>query len=218
MTKPLQTYESPGITVTFDPNLCKHTGVCLRGLPAVFDVARKPWIRPELASATDVAAQVARCPSGALQFRLTDATAETEVIRTGPIEIRFRLQAAQTAGNMTMFEFLVPAGARVPVPHSHDAFDETVYGLAGVTTWVLDGHQVRVGPGDVLFIPRGHVHHFANLEAEDARELSVIVPGLLGPAYFREIAEVVNAAGPPNVERIMEVMRRHGLRPAPPVK
>jgi len=117
-----------------------------------------------------------------------------------------------------MFEFRVPANARVPVPHSHDAFDETVYGLDGITTWVLDGRQAPVGPGDVLFIPRGHVHHFANLEAQDARELSVITPGLLGPDYFREIAAVVNVSGPPNVERIMEIMRRHGLRPASPAQ
>ena len=70
MDKPLQTYEAPGITVTFDPNLCRHTGVCLRGLPEVFDVKRKRWVRPELAPAEAVAAQVARCPSGALQVRL----------------------------------------------------------------------------------------------------------------------------------------------------
>ena len=148
---------------------------------------------------------------------MMDSTTGIDVIRAGQIEIRFRLQAAQTAGSLTMFEFLLPVGGRVPVPHSHDAFDETVYGLAGVTTWILDGRQVRVGPGEVLFIPRGLVHHFANLDTQDARELSVIVPGLLGPEYFREIAEVVNAAGPPNVERIADVMRRHGLRPAPPV-
>lgn len=71
MSKPLQTYEAPGIVVTFDPNICRHTGVCVRGLPAVFDVQRKRWVRPELASPEDVAAQVARCPSGALQYRLT---------------------------------------------------------------------------------------------------------------------------------------------------
>jgi quercetin dioxygenase-like cupin family protein len=142
--------------------------------------------------------------------------AANEVIRAGPIEIRFWLQAVQTAGSLTMFEFLVPAHARVPVPHSHEAFDETVYGLDGVLSWVLDGRQVRVGPGDVLFIPRGQVHGFENHGTENARELSVITPGLLGPEFFREIAAVLNAGGPPNVERVMEVMRRHGLRPAPP--
>ena len=141
-----------------------------------------------------------------------------EVISLGQIEIRFRLDAVQTGGGMTMFEFIVPSQARVPVPHLHEAFDETVYGLDGVMTWVLDDRKIRVGPGDVLFIPRGHVHHFANLEAEEARELSVITPGLLGPEYFRDIAEVMNAGGPPNVEKIMEVMRNHGLRPVLPAK
>ena len=67
--KRLQTYETPAITVTFDPSLCTHAAACVRGLPAVFDVSRKRWIRPELATAAEVAAQVGRCPSGALQFR-----------------------------------------------------------------------------------------------------------------------------------------------------
>ena len=71
MGKPPQTYEAPGIVVTFDPNLCRHSGVCVRGLPSVFDVSRKRWVRPEFATPAEVAEQVARCPSGALQSRLT---------------------------------------------------------------------------------------------------------------------------------------------------
>lgn len=137
-----------------------------------------------------------------------------DVIQVGELEIRFRLEAGETAGSLTMFEFTVPAGGRVPVPHSHDAFDETVYGLDGVMTWTLDGQTVRVGPGEVLFIPRGHVHQFVNLETHAVRTLSVITPGLLGPDYFRDIAAVLAAGGPPDIERIKEVMRRHGLRPA----
>jgi uncharacterized Fe-S cluster protein YjdI len=69
MTKRLQTYETPEITVTFDPNVCTHSATCIRGLPAVFDIREKRWVRPERAPAADVAAQVARCPSGALQFK-----------------------------------------------------------------------------------------------------------------------------------------------------
>jgi uncharacterized Fe-S cluster protein YjdI len=68
--KRLQTYETPEIVVTFDPNACCHSGVCVRGLPAVFDVNRKRWVRPEAATAAEVAAQIERCPSGALQFKL----------------------------------------------------------------------------------------------------------------------------------------------------
>jgi uncharacterized Fe-S cluster protein YjdI len=68
--KPLQTYETPEIVVTFDPNLCTHSGRCVRGLPAVFDVRRRDWIHADAAPAAEIAAQVARCPSGALQARL----------------------------------------------------------------------------------------------------------------------------------------------------
>ncbi|HEV8357774.1 MAG TPA: (4Fe-4S)-binding protein [Gemmatimonadales bacterium] len=67
MPKRLQVYETPEITVTFDPAVCIHSGNCVRGLPAVFDVRRKRWVRPEAASADEVEAQIARCPSGALK-------------------------------------------------------------------------------------------------------------------------------------------------------
>jgi len=69
-SKRLQTFETDEIVVTFDPAVCVHSAICLRGLPAVFDVNRKRWVRPEAASAAEVAAQVERCPSGALHYRL----------------------------------------------------------------------------------------------------------------------------------------------------
>ena len=112
-----------------------------------------------------------------------------------------------------MFEYLIPVNARVPVAHSHETFDETIYGLDGATSATLDGRKVLVEQGDVLLIPRGSVHLLENLAAVEARGLSVITPGLLGPEYFRDVADVLNAGGPPNVERIAAVMRRHGLRP-----
>jgi uncharacterized Fe-S cluster protein YjdI len=70
MPRRLQVYEAPEITVTFAPDVCIHSGNCVRGLPLVFDVGRKHWVRPELATAADVAAQIARCPSGALQCQM----------------------------------------------------------------------------------------------------------------------------------------------------
>ena len=70
--KRVQAYAAPGITVTFDPNVCAHSGVCLRTLPAVFDVSRRRWVRPEAGSVEEVRAAIERCPSGALQFTLDD--------------------------------------------------------------------------------------------------------------------------------------------------
>ena len=78
MGKRVQVYETPGITVTFDPNVCTHSAKCVRGLPAVFDVSRRRWIQPELATPEQVAAQVARCPSGALQYTMPEVAEHDE--------------------------------------------------------------------------------------------------------------------------------------------
>lgn len=69
MTPRVQTYEAPGITVTFDPTICIHSGVCVRGLHTVFDVSRKRWIHADAATPDAVAAQIDRCPSGALRYQ-----------------------------------------------------------------------------------------------------------------------------------------------------
>lgn len=66
--KRLQVYPAPDITVTFDPNVCQHSGVCLRALPDVFDVRRARWIHADAASADRVADAIDTCPSGALQY------------------------------------------------------------------------------------------------------------------------------------------------------
>ena len=79
----------------------------------------------------------------------------------------------------------VPADARMPAPHSHDAFEETIFGLAGRTTYTVGGETIEVDPGDSICIPRGVVHAFANHGSSEARFLAM-----------------------------GEVMRRHGLTPA----
>lgn len=67
MKDALQTYTSDALTVTFDPKVCTHSGTCVRGLRAVFDVKRRPWVAMDGATAEQIEAQVARCPSGALR-------------------------------------------------------------------------------------------------------------------------------------------------------
>src|SRR5262245_11952715 len=141
---------------------------------------------------------------------------DTEVIRVGQVEIRYRLSPDETGGSVSMFEFTVPPRARVPLPHSHDAYDETAYGLEGTMTWTLDGRKIENRPGDVPFIPRGRVHGFENLGDVPARGLAVISPGILRPDFFREVAAILGAGGPPDLGKVAEVMRRHGLTPAVP--
>jgi quercetin dioxygenase-like cupin family protein len=138
-------------------------------------------------------------------------------IRFGGIAIRYLVEGFETNGTLAMFEFDVEPGGKVPGPHSHDAYEETAYGLEGTLTFTVAGNQVGLGPGQSVVIPRGAVHRFDNLGATGTRTLAIITPGLLGPDFFREIAAVLgdSAGGPPNLAAIGDVQRRHGLTPAP---
>jgi quercetin dioxygenase-like cupin family protein len=144
-------------------------------------------------------------------------TSASEEITIGLLAIRFLLEGESSGGSVAVFEFSVPAGAKVPAAHSHDGYEETVYGLDGVLTWRLAGREIDVAPGEVLCIPRGVVHRFDNHQDVDARVLAIVTPGILGPEYFREMAAVVEAAagGPPDLAAMAAVMQRHGLTPAP---
>jgi len=145
------------------------------------------------------------------------ATNTSEEIRIGQLAIRFLLEGEQSGGSVAVFEFDVPARGNVPVAHSHDGYEETIYGLAGILTWTIEGRPVEVGPGEVLCIPRGAIHQFDNTGEADAKALAIVTPGILGPDYFREVAAVLEAtaAGPPNLATIREIMRHHGLTPTP---
>src|SRR6266540_931195 len=144
-------------------------------------------------------------------------TSTPEEIKVGEVAIRFLVEGERSARSVAVFEFDVPAAARVPVPHSHDGYEETIYGLQGVLTWTVEGTPTDVGPGEALFIPRGVVHHFINTRDIDAKALAIVTPGILGPDYFREVAAILDAAagGPPDLAAIATVMRRHGLTTAP---
>ena len=150
--------------------------------------------------------------TGDLQVNPSD-----ETLRLGPLGIHFLVTGEESNGSVAVFELTVPGAERLAAPaHSHDHYEETVYGVEGVLTWTVDGHPIDVGPGQALCIPRGAVHRFVNNGTRHARALCAVTPAAIGPEYFREIAGVMKAAagGPPDRAKLVEVMRRHGLTPA----
>jgi|SRR5215467_1091859 len=142
-----------------------------------------------------------------------------ETIQVGVTRIRFLVTGAESNGSVAMLELTIPAGARFPaLPHSHEAYEETLYGLEGISTWTIDGVPIELAPGQVLCIPRGAVHGFSNHGAVEARTLTIVSPAEIGPEFFREMAAVIDAAAgsPPNRAKLAEIMHRYGLTPAPP--
>ena len=143
------------------------------------------------------------------------ATTREEITVEG-MAIRFLIEGSQSAGSVAIFEFDVPSGARIAGAHSHDGYDETIYGLEGVLTWTIDGAPTVVGPHEAVFIPRGTVHQFENRGDVEAKALAIATPGVIGPDFFREVGAILDdaAGGPPDFAALGGVMRRHGLTPA----
>src|SRR5580704_4626347 len=119
-----------------------------------------------------------------------------EVIRIGGLELRFLQSKESSDGSLDLFEMTVQPGARVPIAHFHESWDETVYGLSGVSIWRVDGRDTVLEPGDAVFIKRGIVHSFRNEASEPTTCLNILSPGVLGPGYFHEMAALISG-GPP---------------------
>ncbi len=146
---------------------------------------------------------------------MTSGTATSgETIRVGQLGIRYLIDGT-AAGGMGVFEMDVPPGSNVPPPHSHTRNEECVYVLEGTLRYSVDGVVRDLERGDWMFTPRGAVHHFSNPGDGTARALIVLTPDI-GAEYFREVGNVVNAGGPPDIGRLLGVMAKYGLVPPPP--
>ena len=137
-----------------------------------------------------------------------------DTIDFGSLQLDFLQSKEGTDGSLDLFEMTVHPNARMPVPHYHRDWDETVYGLVEATTWTVAGRDVVVGPGETLFIKRGTVHGFRNDGERPAKCLNVLTPGALGPTYFEEMAALARS-GAPDEAKMTEVMLRYGLVPSP---
>ena len=138
----------------------------------------------------------------------------TTEIKVGQLDINYIVDGSHTA-SLGMFELTVPAGSNVPPPHSHSNNEECVYVLAGTLRYTVGTETRDLTPGQSMSTPKGVVHAFSNPFTETARALVVQSPDI-GAQYFKEVAVVVNAGGPPDKAALVSVMSKYGLVPAAP--
>lgn len=127
------------------------------------------------------------------------------------LEIRY-IQEAGNGCQMGCFEMTVPPRSNVPPPHSHANSEELVYVLEGVLRYTVGSETRDLRPGDTMATPRGVVHGFSNPHSATARVLIMNTPDI-GAQYFRDVAAIINTAGPPDLSRLLETMRMFGLVP-----
>ena len=137
-----------------------------------------------------------------------------EIINFGALQLTFLRSKDDTAGSLDLFEMTLQPNARMPIPHYHDRWDETIYGISGISTWRIDGKDKDVAPGETVFIKRGMVHGFTNRAARPTTCLCILSPGVLGQRYFKEMAALLSA-GTPDAAKMKETMLRYGLIPVP---
>jgi uncharacterized Fe-S cluster protein YjdI len=105
---PTREYPAADITVVWDATLCLHTGICLRSLPKVFDVRRRPWVDVQAADAESIAAVIRSCPTAALRYRAGPGLEEeqpadsttVEVRPNGPLYVRGRIHLTNPRGEV----------------------------------------------------------------------------------------------------------------------
>jgi mannose-6-phosphate isomerase-like protein (cupin superfamily) len=149
---------------------------------------------------------------------MPDLIADPPSVRLGPTAIRFIVDADDSNASHTVFEVAVQSQGKLPLPHSHDAFEETFVAVEGTIVVTVDGADHALVPGQGLCVKRGQVHSFRNETESEVRFLCVAAPGIFGRPYFEDLAAAFASFGdgPPNPAVLGEVMQRHGLTPVCP--
>jgi quercetin dioxygenase-like cupin family protein len=135
-------------------------------------------------------------------------------INAGQLGIRYLIDGSERA-SMGMFELTVQPGSNVPPPHSHSNNEEIVYVLQGTLRYTVGSDTRDLAPGESMHTPKGTTHAFSNPFDSVARALIILSPDI-GAQYFKDVAAVVNAGGPPDKAAPVAVMSRYGLVPSAP--
>lgn len=123
----------------------------------------------------------------------------------GGLELRVKVGAAQSGGEMTVIEGAIPPESGPPL-HVHEKENETYYVLEGNFEFVCGSDRVTGGPGTFVFAPRGLPHRYKNIGNDLGRVLFGFTPGGI-EAFFTELGNQPEL----NPQIMIEIAGRHGI-------
>jgi mannose-6-phosphate isomerase-like protein (cupin superfamily) len=127
----------------------------------------------------------------------------------GSIGVRFMIDGDESGGGFSLVEHPMPPRHLAAPLHKHSREDEYSYVLEGRMGALLGDEVVYADPGDLVFKPRDQWHTFWNAGDEPARILEIISPA--GFEKFFDALADLNAAGPPDLERVVELSAQYGI-------
>ena len=134
---------------------------------------------------------------------------EAAYVEMGGLGVIFRLWGQATGGAFSLVEHPIAPGTLVP-PHTHTHEDEYSYVLEGEVGVRIGDQEFLAKAGDVVMKPRGISHTFWNAGPQPARLLEIIAPAGF-ESYFEEMAHLLNAGGPPDLEQVGSIAGKYGM-------
>lgn len=140
---------------------------------------------------------------------LVSMPSTTKVLKAFGDEVTVLLGGEATGGKFTMFTDVTPPGSGPP-PHYHEKEDEWFYPLEGKAEFLVDGTWREVPLGATVFAPRLSVHTFRNVGDTPLKTLIHTAPSGF-EVFFERCAAEFAKAGPPDMDRIVEIGVEHGI-------
>jgi mannose-6-phosphate isomerase-like protein (cupin superfamily) len=120
----------------------------------------------------------------------------------------------RTGGLVTIGDARLPPRTPGPGRHTHSREDEAIYVTSGLLTVEVGSQRHQVGPGSLIWLPRGIPHTFANLSGEPVRAVGVITPSGLENMFAEIAAYLAALTGPPDPQAITAINAKYGVSPA----
>ncbi len=136
-----------------------------------------------------------------------------EIIQVGDLTVTLLKSGEETQGRFSLCEFIFPAKQQGFPLHLHRDCDQMLVGVSGDSVWTIGAKQIRLRPGERLFIPRGTVHDCCNQGPESARVACMYSPACVGPEFFRDLSLAVVPEEQESLSRISAVLARAGMLP-----
>jgi quercetin dioxygenase-like cupin family protein len=135
---------------------------------------------------------------------------EGRCVRAFGNEIAFKLTGEQTGGAFTLGLAAVPVG-NGPPPHVHEREDEMFIIAEGRYRVYLDGTWTEVGPGTVVYLPRGSEHTFQAVGEGPGKHWVLTTPSGFD-RFYAKAAELFAAPGPPDFAKLARINAEFGYR------
>lgn len=135
--------------------------------------------------------------------------AEGQLLEAFGDVLQVKLHGAETEGAFALGLSTTPPGGGPP-PHLHRREDELFLVLEGQLSFLIEGGWQEVGPGCVVYVPRGSVHTFRNEGSRPSRHWVLTTPAGF-ERFFEQCAALFAEGGPPDMQRIVKICDEHGI-------